>query len=397
VALPTEHAVPSGNEAPVHDETTITDLVVSGTLPEALSGHYLGIGPNSIGAVPLPYHCTSAEAMVHAITLRAGAASYRNRWVRTDAASRKLGLEPVPGPPPSILDFSTTNLIAYAGMILSLADGALAYELTRDLETVRRVDLAGGARAIGAHPKTDPTTGELHLLSSPGGTSCGYHVISSGGLTRRSRAITDAPRPIHDLAVTRDRLVLVGVGLVGVADRHRENGIRWIPAGIRATDHVVSAYDEDHAVVVHVVGHTLRRVTLDVSTAQVTFSDLATGPQRFARINERLALSPQRFVYTVPAGQGTAIHKHDLVTGTQESHDFGAGRYPGEFLFVEDPERRASEDGGWLVGLVHHDDADQTRLAVLDAAGVTGPAVSTVIIPRRIPFGLHGLWVPAIR
>jgi carotenoid cleavage dioxygenase-like enzyme len=34
---------------------------------------------------------------------------------------------------------------------------------------------------------------------------------------------------------------------------------------------------------------------------------------------------------------------------------------------------------------------------VLDAAGVTGRAVATVIVPRRVPFGLHGLWVPTAR
>jgi carotenoid cleavage dioxygenase len=280
---------------------------------------------------------------------------------------------------------------------MSVADGALAYEVTKDLETVRRADLAGGGRPIGAYPKTDPATGELHLLSWPGETSCGHHVISSGGLTRRNRAITGAPQRIHDLAITPGLLILLGDGFVGVTDRHRDDSIRWIPAGVRPIDHVVSAYEEGDAVVVHVLGHTLRRLTVNVSAAQVEVETLATAPQRFGRINERLALSRHRFVYTVPAGHGTEIHKHDLVTGTHESHDFGPGRHPGEFLFVEDPERRATEDGGWLVGLVHSDDADQAGLTVLDAAGVTGRAIATVIVPRRVPFGLHGLWVPTAR
>src|SRR5688500_6071800 len=99
-----EHQSLSGDDAPVHDETTITDLVVSGSLPEALSGQYLRIGPNPIGGDPLP-NGPAAEAMVHAIALRAGrAVSYRNRWIRTDMASRKLGVEPVPGPEPPAAD-----------------------------------------------------------------------------------------------------------------------------------------------------------------------------------------------------------------------------------------------------------------------------------------------------
>src|SRR5215212_3048500 len=207
MAPSTEHPSVLGNHAPVQDETTITNLVVSGTLPEALSGQYLRIGSNPIAGTPLPNDWTAGEGMVHAVALGAGRAiSYRNRWIRTDAASRKLGVEPVPGPNATIRDSSATNLIAYAGTILSLGDGALAYQLTEDLVTVQRVDLAGAARAIGAFPKSDPTTGDLHLLSSPGETSCGYHVISSVGLTRRSRALTPSPLPVYDLAVTRDRL-----------------------------------------------------------------------------------------------------------------------------------------------------------------------------------------------
>ena len=395
MASSTEHPFVSGNNAPVHDETTIKHLVVSGTLPATLSGHYLRIGSNPIPGAPLPNGWTAGEGMVHAIALSAGrAVSYRNRWIRTDAASRKLGLEPVPGLKATLHDSSATNLITYAGTILSLGDCALAYHLTRDLETVRRVDLAGGGRAIGAYPKTDPATGELHLLSSPGETSCAYHVISAGGLTRRSRAIPSASLPIRDLAITRDRLILVSDGLVGVTHRHVDDRITWLPAATTATDHVVSAYDDGDAVVVHVVGQTLRRLTLRVSAQHVACKTLDPVPQRFGRINERLALSCHRFLYTVPADPGTSIDRHDLVAGTRESHDFGPGRHPGEFLFVEDPDRTATEDGGWLLGLVHDLAADLTSFVVLDAARVTGPAVATVMIPRRVPFGLHGLWVP---
>ena len=394
MASSTEYSSESGNYAPVHEETTITDLVVSGTLPEALSGQYLRIGPNPLGAPPRFYDVTTAEGMVHAVALRAGRAlSYRNRWIRTDGASRKLGVEPVPGLRPTVRDSSATNLIAYARTILSLGNGAVAYELTKDLETVRRVDLAGGARAIGAYPRTDPATGELHLLSSPGEMSCAYHVISSGGLTRRSRAIT-APLPVRDLAITEDRLVLVGDGLVGVTDRHGDERITWLPAATTTTDQVVSAYDDGDAVVVHFVGQTFRRLRVDVPAGRVACDTLDAAPQRFGRINERRALSPHRFLYTVAAGLATSIHKHDLMAGTLETHDFGAGRHPGEFLFVESPDRTASEDGGWLLGLVHDLAAHQASLVVLDAARVTGPAVAAVIIPRRVPFGLHGLWVP---
>jgi carotenoid cleavage dioxygenase len=140
---------------------------------------------------------------------------------------------------------------------------------------------------------------------------------------------------------------------------------------------------------------------LDVATRNVDCQTLDATPQRFGRINPRLAVSHHRFVYTVGTANdlsfdGTSVHKHDLTGAGRESHDFGAGRCPGEFLFVEDPERTTTEDGGWLLGLVH-DVGEHTSLVVLDAADVTAPPVATVTIPRRVPFGLHGLWIATVR
>ena len=84
--------------------------------------------------------------MVHAVSLDAGrAVSYRNRWIGDDVVA--------------------ANLIAFGTSILALGDGALAYELSARLDTIRRVDLAGARRSLVAHAKVDPHTGELHLLT----------------------------------------------------------------------------------------------------------------------------------------------------------------------------------------------------------------------------------------
>ena len=96
MTLPARHPYLCGNYAPVADETTITDLAVEGTIPPALSGRYMRIGPNPIGNAPQPYDWSIGDGMVHSIALNAGrAVAYRNRWVTTGAASTKLGTEPV--------------------------------------------------------------------------------------------------------------------------------------------------------------------------------------------------------------------------------------------------------------------------------------------------------------
>ena len=96
---------------------------------------------------------------------------------------------------------ATTNLIEFAGRIVALADGAIAQELASNLEA-SPVDAAGRHLGVGAYPKMDPLTGELHLISSPGETTALHHVLSAGGMTRRTHPIDDAPAPVLDLAIT---------------------------------------------------------------------------------------------------------------------------------------------------------------------------------------------------
>ena len=91
----------------------------------------------------------------------------------------------------------------------------------------------------------------------------------------------------------------------------------------------------------------------------------------------------------------TTLFKHDLAAGTREDRTFGESRHAGEFLYVVDPERHASEDGGWLLGLVHDNATERLQLVVLDAADVTGPIVASVHLPRRITHPARGLWSPS--
>ena len=80
--------------------------------------------------------------------------------------------------------------------------------------------------------------------------------------------------------------------------------------------------------------------------------------------------------------------------GTTQEHDFGAGRMPGQLVFVPS-ERASSEDDGWLIGYVYDAATDRSDLVILDAHDFTasGP-IATVHLPTRVPFGFHGSWIP---
>lgn len=378
----------TGNDAPVPDETTLAGLVTEGTVPAALSGQYLRIGPNPIATAP-PCGRPSLDGMVHAVLLRGGrAVTYRNRWVTTDFVARTLGCDTVIGPPATAIDSVAANVITFAGRILALGPGAMAYELDETLVTVGRVDLVGGGRGIGAHPQIDPLTGALHLVSYADEQA--HHIVSAGSQTRITRPIPDAPGHVSDVLVTRRRFVLVGEGVVGITDREGSARYRWTAAELTEP---VNAHDDDSATVL-TAGPSLACWAFDTA-GRPRCDVLDDTPQRFGRVNPGVVGDRPRFVWTVAAGGGTEIYRHDLRTGERSNRDFGARRHPGELRFVPDPSRRHREDGGWLVGLVHDELRNEADLIVLDAAAIERPAVATVRIPRRIPYGLHGTWVPA--
>ena len=307
--------------------------------------------------------------MVHAVSLGAGrAVSYRNRSITTDVAA--------------------TNVVSFGSSILAFGDGALAYELGAGLDTIRRVDLAGARRSLTAHPKVDPITGELHLLTFATDPAQLHVSVSPGGLTRTIRSIDNAPNRIRQLELTRDHVVFLADGFVGVTDRTGVNAnATWFAVD---TDerHIATAHTHGDTVIVYATGPSLVRWTLHRRAANLHCDVLDATPQAFASSNP----ASNRFLWTVGTG---AAHKHDLLAGTRQSHDFGAGRQPGELVFITDRDRSSAEDGGWLVGFVHDETRNEADFVVLDAQAVERPAIAVVQIPRRIPGGAHGMWIPA--
>lgn len=205
-----------GEYAPIAEEFTLTDLEVTGHIPDHLDGRYLRNGPNPIGEIdPALYHWFVGDGMVHGIRIRDGKAEwYRNRWVRGPQAAHALG-EPVPrGSRVTISGVgANTNVIAHAGKTLALIEAGVAnYELTDDLDTVGTCDFDGTLTGgYTAHPKRDPDTGELHAVSYSflRGNTVQYSVIGTDGRARRTVDIEVAGSPMmHDFSLTERYVVL---------------------------------------------------------------------------------------------------------------------------------------------------------------------------------------------
>jgi carotenoid cleavage dioxygenase-like enzyme len=333
------------------------DLAGSGTVPTGLSGQFVHL----------------SDGIVRAVRLSEGqASSYCERSVAT----------------------GVTNLVSFGRSILAFGDGVLAYEFGVDLDAARRVDLAGAHRRLTAHPKVDPITGELHLLTSTCDPPQLHVRVSPGFLTRTIRSIDNAPSQSRQLELTRDNVVLLADGFVGVADR---SGLRplptWFPIDTDAR-HLATVHADGETVVVYTTGPSLVRWTVDRRTTTVEAHVLDATPQSFASTNRQFLHTANRFLWTVGSG---AVHKHDLFGGSRESHHFGRGQQPGEHVFVADPGRAGTEDGGWLVGFVHDETTHRTDLVVLDAQAIEQPAVTAARFARHISGRSRCTWIPTVQ
>ena len=444
----TEHPFLSGIHTPMTQELELTDLAVTGTIPAALDGRYLRIGPNPVDPDPAGYHWFIGDGMVHGLRLQDGKALwYRNRWIRSNAVATALHAEPAPGPRHSF-DTVNTNVVDVAGRTFALVEaGSYPVELDEKLDGQTYNPFDGTLQgSFTAHPHRDPRTGEQHAICYEGRNpgEIRHVVLSPEGKVVREQPIPVQHGPmIHDCAIT-DRFALIldlpvtfsmptmlaGHGFpyrwnpdhqarVGLLPRDGATGdVIWCDVTPGYAFHVANAYDApDGTVVMDVCAYRtmfadnaggpdaqsrgLERWTIDPATRQVAIATLDASPQEFPRPDERFFGQPYRYAFamalpTDPAAQfvgATKLYRHDLETGTRQTHDFGPNRHPGEFVFVP-AAADAPEGEGWLIGLVIDLPHETTDLIILDAMAFERAPVASVRLPHRVPPGFHGNWIP---
>ena len=317
---------------PVDDELDVGALAITGTLPAALEGTFMRVGPNPRFEPLGRYHMFDGDGMLHSVVLRDGTASYRNRWIRTAAlaaeerAGRALygGLGQFHMPDPSevgdagpMKNPANTNIVRHADRYLALWEGGPPTEVTADLETIGTYDFGGRLEgAFTAHPRIDPRTGELfafaYLPFEPHMRA--YHVDAAGEMV----GIVDIPRPnapvMHDFVITTHHLVFVESPLlfdlggllsggdpfrwepssgtrVGVLPRGGDE-VTWIEVDDGYVNHFWNAWEEDGVIT--------------FSGSRVSGSAFTTGAGGAADVEGADAEAGRPFRYTVDLAAGTA-------------------------------------------------------------------------------------------
>ena len=418
--------------APVWDELSAADLPVRGELPRDLAGVYMRNGPNP-AFPPISYtYPFDGDGMIHALYFAEGRAAYRNRFVLTAGlrAERRAGralygglARPVPpdpalvspdGDPGPFKNVANTNVVRHAGRTLALWEGGLPHELTRELETVGPYDFAGRVwDAMTAHPKFDPATGEMlmfrywqrapYLLYSA--------VDASGAVVRQVPVDTAVPFMVHDFAVTPAHVVFFLCPVVMEAEEAEHGGpvLAWRPE--RGTRIVVLRRDGAERITVDYVQYgaflapgappCLWRLTLDLAGGGVARRQLDDRVGEFPRVDPARIGLPNRYGWlpvkgnaTRPVGAMGALARYDFATGAVAVRDFGPGREVDEPVFV--PRPGAAEEGdGWIMAYVYDRATDGSVCAILDARDIERAPMAEIVMPRRVPHGLHGSWMPA--
>jgi carotenoid cleavage dioxygenase len=435
-----------GNLAPVHEEVTAFNLEVTGTLPPELDGRYLRNGPNPIGEVNrAKYHWFTGHGMVHGLRLRDGKAEwYRNRWVRNNDVADLLNESHPPSDWPADHGqfAANTNVIGHNGQTFAIVEaGAPPIELSYELDTVRISNLGGTLpHAYSAHPKRDPLTGELHVMTYywGWGNQVQYLVVGTDGRVRRHVDIPTAGGPmIHDIAFTQKYILVFdlptvfnldaamsGAGLpyywdhnyqarIGLLPREgNADDVKWIDIDPCYIFHPMNAYDDGDEVVLDAARHekmfdkerrgpsegppTLDRWRLNVVTGTHTYERIDDRPQEFPRINESLVGLRHQFGYCAGVGSNFAqdtLIKVNLDTRQVEARTDTSRYGYGEPVFIP-RDGASSEDDGYVMALRLDHETDKSDLAIFDAQAITDDPIAVVHVPARIPNGFHGNWIP---
>ncbi|RID78169.1 hypothetical protein BRARA_A01020 [Brassica rapa] len=351
------------------------------------------------------------------------------------------------------IGLANTSLAFFCNRLFALGESDLPYAVrlteSGDIVTIGRHDFDGKlAMSMTAHPKTDPVTGETFAFRyGPVPPFLTFFRFDSTGKKRKDVPVFSMTSPsfLHDFAITSRYAIFSEIQIrmrmdsmleggspvgadngktprLGVIPRYAEgeSEMKWFEVPGFNIIHAINAWDEDDGDTIVLIApnimsieHTLERmelvhalvekVKIDLVTGIVTRHPISARNLDFAVINPAFVGRRSRYVYAAigdPMPKISGVVKLDVTRGDRDDctvarRMYGPGCYGGEPFFVArdpgDPE--AEEDDGYVVTYVHDEVAGESKFLVMDAKSPELEVVAAVRLPRRVPYGFHGLFV----
>jgi len=449
---------PSAMMTPAPDEIDTVDLPVTGALPLELTGRYFRNGPNPLPGEPVRHLLIGSGMLHGVRLRRGRAEWYRNRWTRTARFAGRPFVRPDGTRDLTAVSANTHVIrhagrilalveVGFPYEVTPELDTVGPCDFGGRLTT-----------AMTAHPKCDPATGELHFFgygTQPPFVT--YHRLDAAGQLVYSRPVAvTAGTMMHDFAITEHHVVwldlpitfqreLIGKAMpyrwddqygarLGVM-RHDRPGapVRWFDIAPCYVFHVGNAHEDAAGRIVldavrysaaafnamwRMVSRTanpaaaaavagpgsarLHRWWLDPVTGTVSEQPLDDRSVEFPTVADHKVGRSSHCLYTVAdtyaAGAagipGVAILKYDTVGGGATSYELDSGTAVGEAVFVPASGGARREDDGWLICIATRRDGTASQLLILDASNVTAGPIAAVDLPRGVPSGFHGSWIP---
>lgn len=345
--------------------------------------------------------------------------------------------------PVAIKNGAFIHIIRHAGRYLALSESSTAYEINTQLKTIGEWNPMGMQRPIEvcAHTRLDPQNGHLWFINyavTPPYLTI-YCVDHQGAVIYKRDIEKNYCSMIHDFVLTENYVIIFDCPVVidikqimsggpvlswqpelgvrvGILSR-QQGKMRWLQTEPFFVFHFANAYENDKEIVVDYVRHQklnlpadrsngekippmLYRAIIDLQTETIKHIQLDDRVAEFPRIREDRDTKPHQFIYTPTrtnqfnADRGfNALIQYDVKNNSSKVHDFGKYAEIDEAVFTPMPDKQTEQDG-YLMLFVYNSQADQSQLVLLDAKNFTHEPIGTIQMPRRIPHGLHGSWMP---
>jgi carotenoid cleavage dioxygenase-like enzyme len=240
----------TGFFAPTRFEADVFDCEVSGKIPAEIDGAFYRVGADWFYPPKFPADDAlpmNGDGYVGMFRIKNGSCDFKGRFVRTPRylANRKArgqlfgryrnrdtddpSVRSLPG------TVSNTQTYVHAGRLYALKDDGLPAIMDPNTLDTKEYETFGGkftGTTFGAHPKTDPVTGDMTCISTQvGGTLSPvvaiYTVDPKGRVKHEMKVTAPYVSMVHDIALSQKHILIPIYGLTSTPERMAAGKSMW--------------------------------------------------------------------------------------------------------------------------------------------------------------------------